>query len=56
MNRSFSKAQPEKGEWMRSTLTTIDHKGDSECGVTGALMLIALVFAVVGLARVLIAQ
>jgi hypothetical protein len=56
MKRAAFKVDPSKGGWIRTTLAPLNDKHASRFGIADVLMFFALVAAVVGVARVLLAH
>lgn len=56
MKRAEFRANPGKDGWIRTTIAPVNDKESGTFGLTDIVMISALVFAVVALARVLIAR
>jgi hypothetical protein len=56
MKRAAFKLTPSKGGWIRTTLAPLNDKRAARFGITDVLMFLALVAAVIGVARVLLAH
>ena len=56
MKRVGLKLPPAEGEWMRTTISPINHKGEVNCRYVQAAVLAALVFSLMALARWFIAH
>jgi hypothetical protein len=56
MKRAAFKVHPDKGGWIRTTLAPINDRHEASLGVVDVVMFMALVLAVMAVARVLIAH
>jgi len=56
MKRAAFKLQPSKGGWIRTTLAPVNDKTEARFGIVDTLMLMALVAAVIIIARFVLAH
>ena len=56
MKRAAFKLDPSKGGWIRTTIAPLNDHHESKFGLFDAVMFFAVVTAVVGVARVLLAH
>ena len=56
MKRAAFKVQPERGGWLRTTLSPINHRQDTPFRFIDVLMFFALVGLTVAIARVVLAH
>ena len=56
MKRAAFKLAPCKGGWIRTTIAPLNDKHEARFGAADAVMLLALVTAIVAVARILIAR